>query len=64
MNDSGSFLIQSEAAIKYAVTTEQIDALAKQRIKQLRMTVSGRDIDFEFGKKGSKKLQESMECIQ
>ena len=64
MNNNGVYTITSEPVVKYPLDTDSMSALTAQRVKQIRLSTTDRDIDFEFGKKGSKKMQEALLCIQ
>lgn len=56
--------IVTEAIIKARASAAELDVLTGQRVKQIRIATTNEDIDLTFGKKGSKKMQEVLECIQ
>lgn len=62
--DSGDYAITTNAVVNYSLNDYTREALAAQRVKQLRLQTADSDIDFEFGKKGSNKLQDILPCIQ
>jgi len=62
--NAGQYTITTNAIVKYSLNDYTIKALTAQRVKQLTIQAAGSDIDFEFGKKGSKKLQSTLACLQ
>jgi hypothetical protein len=64
MYNNGVYGITSEPVVKYPLDSDSMSALTAQRVKQIRLSTTDRDIDFEFGKKGSKKMQEVLLCIR
>jgi hypothetical protein len=53
-----------DAMVKVPLTAENLSALTAQRVLRIRVMASTGDLDFKFGKKGSKKIGEVLECIQ
>jgi len=64
VTDAGGFNIGATAIVKYSLDSDAMTALGSKRIKKARMTVGDKDRNWEFGKKGSKKLMPEIECIQ
>lgn len=64
MRNANHYDIATEAIIKAPLTAAEISALTAQRVKQIRVTTTAGNLDFDFGKKGSKKMQEVLECVQ
>ena len=64
MRNAHKYGMVTDAFVKYPVTAEDLSALTAQRVKIIRLTTTNGDIDFEFGKKGSKKMQKTLECIR
>lgn len=56
--------LSSETIARYPVTADDLTALTAQRVKQIRLSTVDGDLDFEYGKKGSKKMQAVLECIK
>ncbi len=64
MHNAHKYGMVTDAFVKYPVTDDILSALVSQRVKIIRITTNDGDIDFEFGKKGSKKMQKTLACIQ
>jgi len=56
--------ITADVIVKVPLTAENLSALTAQRILRIRVMASTGDLDFKFGKKGTKKIGEVLECIQ
>lgn len=56
--------IVTDTIVRFPTTAEDLEALTAQRVKQIRLATTNGDLDFEFGKKGSKKMQKVLECIR
>ena len=59
-----NYALTTDIFAKYPVSSENIAALMAQRVKIIRVATENGDLDFEYGKKGSKKLQQALECIE
>jgi len=64
VTDAGGFNVRASAIVKYPLDPSAMAALGSKRVKKARMTVGDKDRNWEFGKKGSKKLMPEIECIQ
>jgi len=54
----------ADAIVKVPLTAENLSALTAQRVLRIRVGAESGDLDFKFGKKGSKKMGEVLKCIQ
>jgi hypothetical protein len=54
----------ADAIVKVPLTAEDLSALTAQRVLRIRVMATTGDLDFKFGKKGSKKIGEVLTCIQ
>ena len=61
---ANKYSISSEVIVKYELTAETMAALNGQRLMSLRMTATDAEYTYEFGKKGSNKVQQALACIQ
>ncbi|MDH3351708.1 MAG: hypothetical protein OEM51_09175 [Gammaproteobacteria bacterium] len=64
MHNAKRYDIVTNTIVKAPLTTEELRVLTAQRVKRIRVSTTSGDLDFEFGKKGSKKMQSVLECIQ
>ena len=52
-----------EAVVKFPVDASELNTLLTKRIMNIRLQTNGGDKDYEFGRKGSKKMQKVLACI-
>ena len=64
MTGPTSYAISSEVIVKYELNAETMAALAGQKLKILRMTANDAEYTYEFGKKGTNKVQKNLACIE
>jgi len=55
---------QAEIVARYVLDASTLNALLKKRIMNIRIQTTGADEDFAFGKRGAKKMQKTLECIE
>lgn len=53
-----------EAVVKFPVDASELNALRTKRIMNIRLQTNGGDKDYKFGKKGAKKMQKVLACIE
>jgi hypothetical protein len=63
IHSAREYTIEASATAKFAVDAAAIEALENKRIKEMRIVTADGNLDFEFGKKGSKKFQDEAECL-
>jgi len=61
---ANNYAIYSEIIVKYELDAETMAALTSQRLKVLRITADDAEYTYEFGKKGSDRIQKNLACIQ
>ena len=54
----------AEAVIKFPLDSDAMRALLTKRILTIGLQTSKQDLEYSFGKKGSKKMQATLACIQ
>lgn len=54
----------SEMVVRYLLDADSLDALLNKRILNIRIETNVGDVDFAYGKKGAKKMQKVLECIE
>ena len=64
VHNAKNYGVAADVIVKVPITAENLRALTAQRVLRLRVMASTGDLDFKFGKKGSKKIGEVLECIQ
>jgi len=64
MHSANRYDIVTDTIVKAPLTAQELHGLTAQRVKRIRVSTTAGNLDFEFGKKGSKKMQSVLECIQ
>ena len=64
MHSANRYDIVTDTVVKAPLTAAELRALTAQRVKRIRVTTTAGNLDFEFGKNGSKKMQSVLQCIQ
>jgi hypothetical protein len=64
MHSANRYDIVTDTIVKAPLTADELRILTAQRVMRIRVSTTSGDLDFEFGKKGSKKMQEVLECVQ
>ena len=64
LRNDGRSDIGTDTLLKVPLNAENLNALTAQRVKQIRLSTTAGDVDLPFGKKGSKRMQEVLECIR
>jgi hypothetical protein len=54
----------SEMVVRYQLDAASLDALLTKRILNIRIETNIGDVDFAYGKKGAKKMQKVLKCIE
>ncbi len=54
----------AEAVIKFPLDPDAMRALLTKRIMTMELQTSEQDLEYSFGKKGAKKMQSTLACIQ
>lgn len=54
----------AEAVIKFPLDSDAMRALLTKRIMTMELQTSEQDLEYSFGKKGAKKMQSTLACIQ
>ncbi len=54
----------AEAVIKFPLDSDAMRALLTKRILTIGLQTSSQDLEYSFGKKGAKKMQATLACIQ
>jgi hypothetical protein len=54
----------AEAVIKFPLDSDAMHSLLTKRILTIGLQTSKQDLEYSFGKKGAKKMQATLKCIQ